>query len=85
MASTSLRDLVANRIGRKWIDWSQVHPHLAEVIDQTRLVDATIQRLLHDPQFVQAMRQADIDEAKLEAASRLLERMDGLLDQMLPM
>ncbi len=72
----SLRDLVATRIGHRWDEFAARHPHLAGVMDRTTLIETTVSRLRDDPAFVAAMRQANLDEAQLAAAARLLEQAE---------
>lgn len=79
----SLRDVIAGRINQRWEHWAKTHPHLATAIDQTRLIDATVTRLRHDPQFNDAMRRADLDEAKLLEAVGVLEHAERLIGRLL--
>lgn len=81
---TPLRDLIERRLNVQWTSWAQSHPNLAAAIDRTRLVESTVHRVRDDPAFAQAMREADLDEAKLAAAARLLDRLDGLVRRALP-
>ncbi|MFW6059388.1 MAG: hypothetical protein ACODAQ_04360 [Phycisphaeraceae bacterium] len=80
-----LRDVVEQRINRRWSAFAKAHPHLAAVIDRTRLVESAVQRLRDDPAFRAAMAEADLDEAKLVAAARVLERAEALALQVLPL
>ncbi|MEE9212265.1 MAG: hypothetical protein V3U29_06390 [Phycisphaeraceae bacterium] len=85
MASTYLRDLIADRVNGRWEQWAAAHPNLAAAIDRTRLVDSTIEHLRSDPEFVAAMRQADLDENKLAAAARVLEQLERWVGRVLPL
>ena len=80
----SLHDLVGEKIEVRWSDWAGRHPHLAGAIDRIRLIEATVSHLRDDPDFVAAMREADLDEAALLRASRLLQRADELVQHILP-
>jgi len=84
MPTLTLRDLVADRINGRWSDWSARHPHLAEAIDRVRLVDSAVTRLRNDPDFIEAMRAADLDEADLAKASHLLDQANKLVSHLLP-
>ncbi len=86
MAETKLlRDVVQQRMNQRWVAFAEAHPHLAEVIDRTRLVESSVQRLREDPQFQAAMREAGLDEAKLAAAMRAVDRAEMLIAHVLPL
>ena len=72
-----LRDLVAEQLNQQWLSWSQRHPHLAAAIDRVTLIDSAVQRLRDDPAFHEAMARAELDEAKLAEAARVLSLTDG--------
>ena len=74
-----LRDLVAMRLNADWTEWSRRHPHLSGAIDRTRLIETAVTSLANDPQFVAAMRQADLDTAKLNAAARVFQLIEQAL------
>lgn len=83
-AITPLRDLVEQRLGERWEDWSRSHPHLARVIDRTRLIETVVDHIRLDAEFVSALREADLDEARLAAAARVLALADRLIRRSLP-
>ena len=85
MTTRDLHSLVGDKIDVLWSDWSTRHPHLARAIDRTRLVESTVQRVREDPAFIQAMRDADLDEAKLNLAACVLERASQLISEALPL
>lgn len=84
VTSRPLRDLVQSRLGLRWPRFARDHPHLAEAIDRTRLIESGLQRLEEDAALRDAMRRADIDEAALAAALQVVERADSLLERLLP-
>lgn len=84
VTTTTLRDVVSDKVNARWGEWAQAHPHLARVVDHTRLIESTVDRLRHEPAFVDAMRQADLDEDKLIAAAKLLNQADRLIRLVLP-
>ena len=84
MQTQSLRQLVAERLEGRWAQWSQAHPHLAEVIDRTRLIDSAVARLREDEQFIAAMQQANLDERTLKSALALLEVIERWIIRLLP-
>lgn len=79
-----LRDTIEKQLNLQWHQWAQAHPNLAAAIDRARLVESTMQQVRNDPAFQQAMRQADLDEAKLAAAMRVLERLEQAVRRVLP-
>ena len=80
---TPLRELIAGRIDARWDAWAKAHPHLAQTIDRVRLIDATVTRLRHDPAFNDALRQAELDEATLLKAARVLDHAERLIGRLL--
>lgn len=80
----ALRQLVAGRIERRWEDWAKEHPHLAAVVDRVQLVESAVQRASEDPQFIEAIKAADVDEAHLTTALRLVELVEGWVRRLLP-
>jgi len=85
MPTTALHDLVAKKIDRHWNEWSKAHPHLASILDRTRLVDSTVDRLRSDAEFAEAMRQANLDESQLAAAARLLDQAERWILRFMPL
>lgn len=77
--SRSLRDVVADKVNAKWNEWAAAHPQLARVVDRTRLIESTVVQLRQEPAFLDAMRQADLDEDKLAAAAKLLDQAERLV------
>ncbi len=59
MTTINLKDEVQQIIGGQWQAFAQEHPRLAEVIDQTLLVEQATASLADDAAFQQAMRDAD--------------------------
>ncbi len=84
MDTKDLRTLISDQIDVRWPDFTTRHPHLAQAIDRVRLVDSTVDLLRDDPEFVGAMRNADLDEARLADATKLLGMVDQLVRRLLP-
>ena len=61
-----------DRIDSQWPQWAKKHPNLAQVIDRIRFVESTVEQLADDPQLKEAMRQANLDEARLAAVLRVV-------------
>lgn len=85
MTSHALNDLIRDKIDGRWSEWSAGHPHLADAIDRIRLVESTAAQLREDPEYIQAMRAADLDEAGLIAAERILGRIEQAVQKVLPL
>ncbi len=84
MSTQDLHTIISQKIDLRWSDWAQQHPHLAEVIDRVRLVESVVTLLSEDTEFVRAMREADLDAARLGAASKLLEQAELTIRKLLP-
>ena len=81
---TPLRDLIQSKVDEHWLTWAHQHPHLAEAIDRTRLIDTTVDRLRDDPEFINAIQRCGLDEHQLAQAANVLNLADRLLRQVLP-
>jgi hypothetical protein len=79
MTTQNLRDLIDKRIDSQWSTWSKAHPNLAEAIDRTRLIESSVELLRDDPDYLEAMRLAGLDEVKLAAAAGILDRADRVI------
>ncbi len=85
MTPHNLQELIRDKIDGQWSDWSARHPHLAAAIDRIRLVESTTALLRDDPEYIQAMRAADLDEVKLAAAADILDRINKAIKYALPL
>ena len=85
MTTRNLHSLVNEKINLRWSDWATRHPQLASAIDRTRLVESTVALLREDPKFMSAMREADLDEARLAAAANLIDRANQIIREALPL
>lgn len=83
-ATYPLRDVIEAQLDRQWTAWAHDHPHLAAAIDRARLVDTAVARLRDDPAFVEALRRADLDEARLAEAARVLDLAQRWVRDVLP-
>jgi hypothetical protein len=79
MTIRNLRDLIDEKIDGQWSQWSKAHPNLAEAIDRARLIESSVELLRNDPDYIEAMRSAGLDEAKLAAAASILNRADQII------
>ncbi len=84
MNTTTLRALIDTQMEARWPEWAARHPHLAEAIDRVVLTDRAVELLREDPAFIEAMKQADLDEARLKDAARLLSLTERLVKRLLP-
>lgn len=78
--SRTLRDALAPQLDHRWAAFARTHPHLAAAIDRLALDEVVVERVRDDPAFRRAMREADLDEATLLAATRALERARAVID-----
>jgi len=85
MTNKELRDLVRERVGVRWEEWSKAHPHLAAAVDRTRLIESAVRRLEEDERFQQAVASAEADRLRLDAASRVVQCVEGLISRVLRM
>lgn len=83
--SRALRDLLGAQVLDRWTTWAQAHPHLAQAIDQTRLVESAVQRLSDDPQFQAALAQAKVDETQLQALAQVWSLAQRWIARALPL
>jgi len=74
-----LKELVRERVDLEWDAWAARHPHLAAAIDRVRLTDAAVDELRRDPAYVEAMRQAALDEGRLLAAARIVAMVERIV------
>lgn len=84
MTEQPLRDLVTQRLDVRWSDFCRDHPNLAAAIDRCTLVEQAVAHLRHDPRFRAALREAELDEARLCAAARALEQVERVVTLLLP-
>ncbi len=78
MNSINLRDQVQRAIAQQWPAFAAAHPRLAEELDQSLLVQSTLESLANDPQFQAAMEQAaqagGAGEAILATIAQLVQK-----------
>ncbi|MGE5608346.1 MAG: hypothetical protein ACM359_03765 [Bacillota bacterium] len=67
MLSISLRDEVQKAVSSEWKAFVERHPRLAEVIDQTLLVEQATTNLADDSEFREAMENAAVAGATAQA------------------
>jgi len=85
VTTRDLHSVIQDRINVRWSDWATRHPHLAAAIDRTMLVESTTALLREDPDYIEAMRSADLDEARLVMAANILERANTIIQEALPL
>jgi len=79
MPSTPLRELITDMVDQQWDAFAERHPHLAASIDRMHLVESTVQRIEADAAYQQAVADADVDEAALAAALRIVRLVERWL------
>lgn len=83
-STTPLRDLIEAELDKHWLAWAKDHPHLADAIDRTRLIESTVARLRDEPAYLDAIRRADRDEQRLNEIAELTELVDRWVRRVLP-
>ena len=84
MNGTTLRELVEARVDVRWSQWCARHPNLGAAIDRVRLVESAVASLEASDEYRAALRAADLDEAKLAAAARVLDVVERVVTRALP-
>jgi hypothetical protein len=84
MTTQPLREVIESRLNLRWTDWAARHPHLAAAIDREHLIDRTAASIRADPRFAAALAAAEVDEATLACAAKLLDVLETVLDGVLP-
>ncbi len=60
MNRVDVKQMVQRAVGGEWEAFRQHHPALAEVVDQTLLVEQCMQNLSATPEFLEACRQVEV-------------------------
>ena len=79
-----MSDLSLNLISEQdGSDFQQRHPMLAAAIEPLKIVEATVQRLIEDPEYRRAMEAAAIDEAALAVTGQVVKLVDRWIERAL--
>lgn len=76
MSSQSLANLVAARLELSWPTFRAEHPHLADAVERSVLVERAVADLADNDDYRSAMAQAHLDEQTLIAAAEVLSIID---------
>ena len=79
-----LQNMVHELLDQQWDDWASRHPHLAGALDRVQLEAAAVHRLEAEPALREALREADLTEAQLRAAWKVLQLGQHWLHVLLP-
>ncbi len=74
MISISLKEQVQKAVAGEWNGFAARHPRLAEVVDQTLLMEQATACLADDPEFRGAMEEAAATGRTAEVVVGLIER-----------
>ncbi|HEX2973368.1 MAG TPA: hypothetical protein VHP11_13620 [Tepidisphaeraceae bacterium] len=74
MLQFSLRDEVQKAVASEWKEFVERHPRLAEVIDQTLLVEQTTLSLVDDDEFHNALDAAAVAGATTQTLVELVRQ-----------
>ena len=72
MSSINLKDEVQRVLAGEWRGFAQRHPRLAEVIDQSLLVEQATASIADDPDYQRALREAEGMEWSADVALELV-------------
>jgi len=72
MSSINLKDEVQKVLAAEWKGFAQRHPRLAEVIDQSLLVEQAAGSIADDPDYQRALREAEGMEWSANVAVELV-------------
>jgi len=72
MSSINLKDEVQKVMAVEWRGFAQRHPRLAEVIDQSLLVEQATASIADDPDYQRALREAEGMEWSASVAMELV-------------
>jgi len=72
MSSINLKDEVQKVLAGEWRGFAQRHPRLAEVIDQSLLVEQAAASIADDPDYQRALREAEGMEWSADVALELV-------------
>jgi hypothetical protein len=75
MNQIDLKEHVRAAVRSNWPDFAQAHPHLAGVIDEDLLVEGAASSLVDDPEYQDAMRQAQAAGAVAQGITDLVVRL----------
>ena len=77
MSSINLKDEVQKVIAAEWRAFAERHPRLAEVIDQSLLVEQAVACIADDPEYQRAIREAEQLDFAASAAIDLVRQLAG--------
>lgn len=83
MNAIELHELVEQRLDMRWNEFTEEHPHLAAAIDRVQLVETSVERLLDDPAYHQAIQAADRDQTVIGAAGQVIDVVDRWIGRLL--
>jgi hypothetical protein len=72
MSSINLKDEVQRILAVEWRGFAERHPRLAEVIDQSLLVEQATASIADDPDYQRALREAEGMEWSANVAMELV-------------
>jgi hypothetical protein len=72
MSSINLKDEVQKILAVEWRSFAERHPRLAEVIDQSLLVEQATASIADDPDYQRALREAEGMEWSANVAMELV-------------
>ena len=75
MNTIDIKPLIEQAIASQWPAFAESHPHLAQVLDETLLLESATAQLAQDPDYQAALQHA-------AAAGLAAETLGGLIGQL---
>ncbi|QNN23030.1 hypothetical protein HED60_12375 [Planctomycetales bacterium ZRK34] len=83
MNVNELHELVEQRLDMRWNEFTEEHPQLAAAIDRVQLIETSVERLLDDPDYHQAVQSAGRDQAMIGVAGPVIDLVDRWVGRLL--
>lgn len=74
MESIDVREAVRRAVAMEWPAFVTSHPRLAEVLDESLVMESAIASLADDPEYEEAMATADAVGAGAEAVANVVQK-----------
>lgn len=79
MNRIDLKAEVAAAVRDEWPGFAHRHPRLAQVLDETLLIEQAVEALRDDPEYLEAMQTAATIGAGAEVVASVVRRLVGRL------
>ncbi|WP_432798407.1 hypothetical protein [Poriferisphaera sp. WC338] len=79
MKRQQLKELVSERLNLSWDTWAARHPHLAQAIDQIRLIEQSVKLIEEDEHYQSLIAELEIDKRTLNQMADVIKRIDQVV------